>query len=310
MLHSFSDVLAQAKQTAGTEVTIAVAAAQDRDVLQAIKTAQDIGLARAILVGDESAIRSLMAEIGLSPDTPVVNEPDMNKVGLAAVALVRQGKAQVLMKGLLNSNDFLRAVLHGQEGLRTGRLLSHLACLEIPGEDKLLFFSDGGMNIAPTLTEKRDILINSVLALHNIGIACPKVALLTANELVNPKMPATIDAQALAAMNDGTNLPCCTVEGPIAMDVAMSPEAAKHKGITSKIAGQVDLFLVPSIETGNAVTKALIHFAKAKMAGIILGATNPIVLTSRAETPEGKLYSMALACIAVGSAQKDGEQHA
>lgn len=306
MLHSFQEVLEQVKK-AGNAVTISVAAAQDRDVLQAIKDAQDIGLAKAILVGDAAAIRVLMTEIGLAPDTPIVDEPDMSKVGLAAVALIRQGKAQVLMKGLLNSSDFLRAVLHGQEGLRTSRLLSHLACLEIPGEKKLLFFSDGGMNIAPTLAEKKDILINSLLALHNVGIPCPNVALLTANEVVNPKMPATVDAQALVAMNAAGELPCCTVEGPIAMDVAISPEAGKHKGVASNIAGQVDLFLVPNIETGNAVTKALIHFAKAQMAGIVLGATNPIVLTSRAETPEGKLYSLALACIAAGSTKKGGD---
>ncbi|WP_312198777.1 phosphate acyltransferase, partial [Anaerospora hongkongensis] len=187
MLKSFQDVLAQAKE-AGRNVTIAVAAAQDRDVLQAVKAAQELGLARAILVGDAAAIRLLMTELDLDPATTIVDEPDMNKVGLAAVALIRQGRAQVLMKGLLNSKDFLQAVLHGQGGLRTGRLLSHLACLEIPGEEQLMFFSDGGMNIAPTLAEKKDILLNSLLALHSIGIPCPKVALLTANEVVNPKM--------------------------------------------------------------------------------------------------------------------------
>lgn len=309
MLKSFQDVLAQAKE-AGRNVTIAVAAAQDRDVLQAVKAAQELGLARAILVGDAAAIRLLMTELALDPATTIVDEPDMNKVGLAAVALIRQGRAQVLMKGLLNSKDFLQAVLHGQEGLRTGRLLSHLACLEIPGEEQLMFFSDGGMNIAPTLAEKKDILLNSLLALHSIGIRCPKVALLTANELVNPKMPATVDAQVLAALNEEAAFPACILEGPIAMDVALSPEAGRHKGIASKIAGSVDLFLVPNIETGNAVTKAIIHFARAKMAGIILGATNPIVMTSRAETQEGKLYSIALACIAAGSTLKGGGEYA
>lgn len=305
MLRNFQDIVRKAKELDG-EITISVAAAQDRDVLLAIKAAQDIGLGKAILVGDADLIKPLMIEIGLSPDTPVVHEPDMTKVSLTAVALVKQGKAQVLMKGLVNSSDFLRAVLHSQEGLRTGRLLSHLACLEVPGQEKLLFVSDGGMNISPTLAEKKDILINSLLALHNAGIKCPNVAVLTANEMVNPKMTATVDAQALVELNTAGELPLCIIEGPIAMDVAVSPEAGKHKGIASKIAGQADLFLVPNIETGNVASKILIHFAKAQMAGIVLGATNPIVMTSRAETPEGKMYSMALACLAAGSARKGG----
>lgn len=305
MLRNFQDIVRKAKELDG-EITISVAAAQDRDVLLAIKAAQDIGLGKAILVGDADLIKPLMIEIGLSPDTPVVHEPDMTKVSLTAVALVKQGKAQVLMKGLVNSSDFLRAVLHSQEGLRTGRLLSHLACLEVPGQEKLLFVSDGGMNISPTLAEKKDILINSLLALHNAGIKCPNVAVLTANEMVNPKMTATVDAQALVELNTAGELPLCIIEGPIAMDVAVSPEAGKHKGIASKIAGQADLFLVPNIETGNVASKILIHFAKAQMAGIVLGATNPIVMTSRAETPEGKMYSMALACLAASSARKGG----
>lgn len=305
MLRNFQDIVRKAKELDG-EITISVAAAQDRDVLLAIKAAQDIGLGKAILVGDADLIKPLMIEIGLSPDTPVVHEPDMTKVSLTAVALVKQGKAQVLMKGLVNSSDFLRAVLHSQEGLRTGRLLSHLACLEVPGQEKLLFVSDGGMNISPTLAEKKDILINSLLALHNAGIKCPNVAVLTANEMVNPKMTATVDAQALVELNTAGELPLCIIEGPIALDVAVSPEAGKHKGIASKIAGKVDLFLVPNIETGNVTSKILIHFVKAQMAGIVLGATNPIVMTSRAETPEGKMYSMALACLAAGSARKGG----
>jgi len=305
VLCSLQDVLSKAKQSAN-EIIISVAVAQDKDVLLAIKAAQDCGLAKAILVGDSKVIRLLLAEIGLPLDTPIVDEPDVHKAALVAVSLVKQNKAQVLMKGLLNSSDFLRAVLNSQEGLRTGRLLSHLACLEIPGQEKLIFLSDGGMNIAPTLTEKKDILINSLLALHNMGIPCPNVAVLTANEIVNPKMPATMDALALVELNDSGELPLCIIEGPIALDVALSPEAGKHKGISSKIAGKVDLFLVPNIEAGNISSKMLIHYAKAQMAGIVLGATNPIVLTSRAETPEGKLYSMALACLAAGT-KKGGE---
>ena len=305
MYRNFQDVLANAIRNE-QNVTISVAVAQDKDVLAAIKKAQAIGLAKAILVGDAEIIKPLLAEVGLPADTPIVHEADINKAGLTAVSLVKEGKAQILMKGLLNSSDFLRAVIHPQEGLRTGRLLSHLACLSIPGADKLLFVSDGGMNIAPALQEKKEILINALLALHNAGIAMPNVALLTANELVTPKMPATVDAQALVNMHGAGEIPACEIEGPIAMDVALSPEAGRHKGIDSKISGQVDLFLVPNIETGNAVSKTLIHYAKAQMAGIVLGATHPIVMTSRAETPEGKLYSMALACLVAGSKRQGG----
>ncbi|MDR7867163.1 MAG: bifunctional enoyl-CoA hydratase/phosphate acetyltransferase [Sporomusaceae bacterium] len=302
MLRNFQEVLAWAKRPG--QITISVAAAQDKDVLQAVKLAQDNGLARPLLVGDEAAIRPLLAEVGLPADTPVVDEKDMNKAALTAVALVSKGEAQVVMKGLINTSDFLKAVLHPEVGLRTGRLLSHLAVFEVPGEPKLIFHSDGGMNIAPTLAEKKDILLSAMLALQALGIERPNVAVLTANEQVSPKMPATLDAKALADMAAAGELPPGVVEGPIAFDVAVNPEAARHKGITSRISGQVDLFLMPNIETGNALGKATLYYGKAKMAGIVLGARNPIVLTSRAETAEGKLYSIALACLAAGGAER------
>ncbi len=278
-------------------VTVSVAVAQDREVLAALKLAQDEGIAKALLVGNAAEIRPLLEEVGLAEDTPVIDEVDPIQAALKAVSLVRNGDAQVLMKGLINSSDFLRAVLNQEVGLRTGRLLSHLGAFEVPGQEKLLFVSDGGMNIAPGLQEKKEILVNAMLALQGMGIAEPRVALLTANEIVNPKMPATVDAKSLAEMAAEGELPCGVIEGPIALDVAISQEAAGHKGIKSQVSGQVDLYLVPTIETGNVLGKSLIYFAGAKMAGVILGATHPIVMTSRAETPEGKLNSIALACL-------------
>lgn len=307
MLRSFQDVLARARDCG--RVTISVAAAQDKDVLQALKLAYDAGLTQPILVGDAAGIKPLLAEVGLPADTRIVDEPDVVKAGLAAVALVHNGEARVLMKGLMNTSDFLKAVLNAGVGLRTGRLLSHLAVFEVPGQPKLIFHTDGGMNIAPSLQEKKDILTNALLALQNLGISQPKVAALTANEQVNAKMPATTDAKALADMAAAGELPPGLVEGPIALDVALSPEAARHKGLSSKVSGQVDLFLMPNIETGNALGKSLLYYAGGQMAGIVLGATNPIVLTSRAETPEGKLYSIALACLAAGG-EKGGETDA
>jgi phosphate butyryltransferase len=274
-----------------------VAVAQDKGVLAAIKLVQDAGIGEAVLVGDASLIRPLMEEVGLSANTRIIHEVEDSKAALKAVSLVKKGQAHVLMKGLINSSEFLRAVLHKEKGLRTGRLLSHLGAFEVPGEKKLLFITDGGMNIAPTLLEKKQILINAMLALHAMGIPDPKVALLTANEVVNEKMPATLDAKSLVEMSNHGDLPKGLVEGPIALDVAVSLAAAKHKGLDSKIAGNVDLIVVPNIETGNALAKSLLYFAKSKMAGIILGATHPIVMTSRAEAPEGKLNSIALACL-------------
>ena len=299
MLRNFQDVLANAANYGRVKISVAVA--QDKDVLQALKLAHDAGLVEPLLVGDAAAIRPLLAEVGLPPDTTVVDEPDINKAALAAVELVHNGKAEVVMKGLVNTSDFLKAVLNAEIGLRTGRLLSHLAAFEVPGESRLIFHSDGGMNIAPSLAEKKDILVNALLMLQSLGIDQPNVAVLTANEQINPKMPATTDAKALTDMSLAGELPAGIVEGPIALDVAISPEAAKHKGIVSRISGQVDLFLMPNIETGNSMGKSLLYYAKAKMAGVVLGATNPIVLTSRSETPEGKLYSIALACLAAGS---------
>ena len=296
MLRNFEDVLRRARALQG--VTVSVAAAQDRDVLMAVKEARDAGIASAMLVGDADAIRPLMQEVGLDPDTKVVHEPDPKKAALTAVSLVKKGEAKVVMKGLVNSTDFLKAVLDREEGLRSGRLLCHLAAFEIPGLEKLAFFSDGGMNIAPSLEEKIDILLNSLAALKSLGIAAPNVAVLTANEMVNPKMPATVDAKALAERNANQELTQGIVEGPIAFDVAISPEAAKHKGLPSEISGQVDLFLLPNIEAGNILGKSLVYCAKAKMAGIVVGAAKPVVMTSRSDTPEGKLYSIALACLA------------
>ena len=303
MLRNFQDVLANAASYGRVKISVAVA--QDKDVLQSLKLAHDAGLIEPILVGDAAVIRPLLATVGLPADTVVVDEPDISKAALAAVSLVHDGMAGVVMKGQVNTSDFLKAVLNAGVGLRTGRLLSHLGVFEVPGEPRLIFHSDGGMNIAPSLAEKKDILINAMQMLHSLGIALPNVAVLTANEQVNPKMPATVDAKALTDMCTAGELPAGIVEGPIALDVAISPEAARHKGIASRISGRVDLFIMPNIETGNAMGKSLLYYARAKMAGVVLGATRPIVLTSRSETPEGKLYSIALACLAAGRITDD-----
>jgi phosphate butyryltransferase len=297
LLKSFQHLVVQARNQGA--VTLAVAAAQDREVLEAIMDASDLGLVKAILVGDESAIRAMAEDIGLPQSVRIIHESDMDRAALTAARLVHQGEAQILMKGLLNSSNFLHAALHADSGLRSGRLLSHVMAFEIPGEPKLVFHTDGGINVAPALEEKKQILANAIEALHSLGVAQPCVAVLTANEQVNPKIPATMDAAALVLAAKAGELPDCLIEGPIALDVAVSPEAARHKGIRSEISGKADIFLVPNIESGNLLGKSLVYYAKAKIAGLVLGATHPIVMTSRSDTAEAKVNSIALACCLV-----------
>lgn len=293
-LKNFSDVLKTCKKHG--KIILSVAVAQDEDVLRAVWAARAEGIAEAILVGDEEKIKSI-AEQAHEGSLNIVHEPDETKAARKAVLLVRDGKANALMKGLINTSDFLRAVLDPESGLKAGALLSHLAAFELPGQPKLQFHTDGGINISPCLEDKKAILLNALGALASLGMQNPKVAVLSANEKVNPKMQSTTDAQALSEMRKTGDIPNGVIEGPIALDVAISPKAAKHKGIESAVSGDVDLFLVPNIESGNLLGKALVYYARAKMAGLVLGAACPIVLTSRAETAEGKLFSIALASL-------------
>lgn len=299
MLKSFSEVLAAAKQ--GPRRTIAVAVAQDADVLAAIKDAQQAGIAQAILVGDADKIRSIAKEIGFDISSlEILDEKDNIKAAKLAVSLVREGRAQMLMKGLIGTADILRAVLDKEDGLRTGRMLSHVAVLEVPTYHKLLFMSDGGQNIAPDLMQKAEITQNAVDIARALGIETPKVAALAALELVNPKMQATVDAAELQAMAERGEIKNCIIKGPIAFDGAISAEAAEHKGIKSEVCGDVDVLIVPYIEVGNVLYKTLVYLANTKVAGLIAGAAAPIVLTSRSDSHEAKLLSIACASVAAG----------
>ena len=254
-----------------------------------------------ILVGDGAKIARLMDEAGFASEhVSVVDEPDEAKVGRTAVELVSSGRADIFVKGKMNTSDFLRAVLDKEVGLRTGRQLNVLTCYDEPGQKKLFFMTDGGMTIAPTLEDKVEILKNAVPVLHSMGIEEPKVAILAANEKVNPKMPATVDAAALCEMAERGELPHAIYEGPIAFDVAMRPEAAAEKGINSRISGDVDLFLVPNIEAGNCMGKAIGYFGGGQTAGIVVGAAAPVVMSSRSASITGKVTSIAWAILACG----------
>jgi len=292
MFKNYSDIMTACRDIG--KFTISVAVAQDEDVLNAVKVANDNELANAILVGDECKIKPILEKIQFG-NAEIIHEPDEQSAAKRAVSLIRDKQADVLMKGLINSSDFMRAVLDSNTGLKKWSLLSHLAVYEIPGQRKLFFMTDGGLNINPDLNDKKGILLNAIDALERMGIDNPKVAILAANEKVNSKMQSTIDAESLVEMRERGEIPTGIIEGPIALDVAISRKAAEHKGIKSYISEDVDLFMVHNIDAGNLLGKTLMYYANAKMAGLVLGAVCPIVLTSRAETSEGKLNSIAMA---------------
>lgn len=295
MYKTYEDMVNKAKNK---NLKLSVAAAQDSEVISAIKKAYDLKIAEPILFGDENKIKEIMKEQEIKDDFKIVNCLDDKEASLKAVESVRVGESDILMKGILNSSDFLRPALDSNKGIKAGKLISHLGAFEIKGEEKIIFMADGGVNVQPNLEEKREILLNSMNALGNMGMDDLKVAILAANEKVSDKIPATKDARELVEMREEGIIPKGIIEGPIALDVAISKEAAEHKNIKSKVSGEVDLFIVPNIESGNIFGKSLIYYGQAKMAGIILGFNNPVVMTSRSETAENKLNSIAMAVLA------------
>jgi len=280
---------------------LAVAAAQDHTVLEAIRGAEERGLVQAILFGDREAILGAGERAGYAVrEADVVHEPDPAKAALAAVALASRGDADLVMKGYIHTDDFLRAVLNKDQGLRTGSIMSHVFIAESRLLDRLLFIADGAMNIAPNLEQKAAILLNTVHIASAFGVMRPKVAVMAAVELINPAMPATLDAAALAQMGRrGQFSVPCEVDGPFALDNAVSELAAKHKKISGPVAGWADVLLVPNIEAGNLLAKALVYLGGCRLAGLLVGAKVPVVLTSRADTAESKLLSIASAVFAI-----------
>ncbi|MDR1965509.1 MAG: phosphate butyryltransferase, partial [Synergistaceae bacterium] len=263
--------------------SMSVAVAQDRDILEAVCKASAIAGLNPILFGDGKEIDRLKKEIGYTGNCKIIDEPDDFAAARAAVKSVHDGEADVLMKGLLNTSDYLRAVLDKESGLRSGKLLSHIATFEIPSYGRMLFVTDGGFNITPKLGEKKEILKNALEVLGKLGYKRPNVAVLAANEQVNEKAIATLHAEAIAQAWEEGEFGECVVEGPMAFDVVVSKEAARHKNIKSRISGEVDLVLVPTIEVGNVLGKCLSCLCGAKMSGMVLGASAPIVLSSRSE---------------------------
>ena len=298
LMKSFKEMAMKINKTNPSK--IAVAAAEDKEVLLAVKSAVEMSLAEFHLIGDREKITKYAAEIDLSlKSLKLTDEPDQLTACRIAVESVKNGQEQILMKGLVPTAVILKAVLDKEIGLRTGRVLSHVALFEIEGYERLLFLTDAAMNIAPSLEQKVQITQNAVELAHSIGITMPKVANIAAVETVNPEMQATIDAAILAKMAERGQIKGAVIDGPLALDNAISVEAAEHKGIKSKVAGIADILLVPSIEVGNALYKALVYFAKANVGAVITGAKAPIVLTSRADSHETKLNSIILAVLSV-----------
>lgn len=294
MLATFDEVVARAKERPSAKV--AIAAAQDREVLEAVQMAQEIGMGEFVLVGDEEVINPMASQTGLRlSDVEVLHEPDPRIAALRAVELVSSGQAGILMKGLIPTADFLRAVLNKEVGLRTGRLLSHVAVFKSPRYDRLIYLTDGAMVVAPTLQDKVQIIKNVVEVAHKLGNEMPKIACVAAVEVVNPDMPETVEAAALAKMSDRRQIRGCIVDGPLGLDNAVSRESAKHKGVGGPVAGRADILLAPNIVAGNVIYKTLVYFGQVETAAVVTGARAPIVLTSRSDSPEARLNSLALA---------------
>ena len=292
-MRSFDELLEAAR--ARGPVSIAVAAAHDPDVLEALQRARELRLGEGILVGRENEIRALARASGFDVSaSQIVNEPDPAVALRHAIALVREGRADLLMKGKVATASLVRAVLDPDAGLRTGRQLSQVVVFQAPGCDRLMLLTDAAINIAPTLAQKAELCRNAIEVARAIGIEKPNIAALCALEFVNPEMPATIDAAALCAMNRRGQLPGCYIEGPIALDVPLSRFAADRKNIQSPVVEATDIFLAPDIEAANILYRAIVYFAKAESGGIVLGARVPLVLLSRAETAETKVRSIAI----------------
>ena len=279
---------------------LSVACPEHPYVIESIRDAEAKGLAEPILVGNTEKILAAAEQVGYAVDpAKIVHAAKAIEAAHRAVALVHEKKADLVMKGHLHTDDFLRAVLDREHGLRTSAIMSHVFIWESTDVlGRLVFVTDGAMNIAPDLPTKADIVMNAVHLAGIFGIARPKVALLAAVELINPKMPATLEAAAVAKMCERRQFsPNCVIDGPLALDNAVNETAAEVKGIGSEVAGRADILVVPDIEAGNMLAKAFGYLARGRMAGVLVGAAVPVVLTSRADSAENKLYSIATAVL-------------
>ena len=304
MTKSFDDLLAKVSQC--SKKTVAVACAQDDAVLEAVKAAKERGIADAILVGNEAEIKTIARTLKMHiNEYKIINVEDPVEAARTAVKLVHDGEADMYMKGLIDTKTFLKSVLDKEVGLRTDKTLSHVCVFEIKGVDRLLFLSDVAFVPYPDLATKANIIKNTVEIAHACGVECPQVAPIAAVEVVNPKMPCTVEADELTKMNENGEITGCIVDGPLSLDLAIEPQAAFHKGTTDrKIVGDADVLLFPDIHAGNITYKCLVHTAECKNGNILTGTSAPVILTSRSDEFEVKVNSIALAAIVAEAMNK------
>jgi phosphate butyryltransferase len=276
---------------------VVIAAGQDRVALEAAALAEDEGLARCVLVGDEHRIEALLWDLGRDPrDFQIVNRQEVEDAVITAVELVRTGQGHILMKGKVTSGDLIREVLHRERGLRTGRLLSDVFLFDspLPGEARLMGITDGGVNLAPNLEAKVEILANALEVFRLLGYEKPKVAVLSAIETVNPDLPSTVHAARLAQMGREGFFGICDVAGPLAMDLAVSRESAERKGVDSPVAGSADILLFPTIEAANIAAKIVQYMIPLEPGHLVVGAAAPVLIPSRAESARAKANAVAV----------------
>lgn len=297
MIKTFNELQEQIKSN--EKKTIAIVNGQDNHVLDTVKLLVERDLAKIILTGDKKEIIRLMEQrrIKVSPDIQVIECKDCLEAARKSVELIRLGEADILMKGLIGTADFLRAVLDKNIGLRLGKELTHVSVIESEKLNRLLVMSDCALHIAPSLEEKVEIIKMVGHVIRQLGIKNPKIAVLGAVEQVNPKMVATIDAAILTQMSKRGQLGDVIVDGPLAMDIAINEMAAEHKGVRNRVAGCADGIIMPNIEAGNILWKTLVYLSDAKIAGVVLGAKVPIVLTSRSDSEVTKFNSINLALL-------------
>lgn len=299
VFHNFDEMIMKVKG-ASSKARLVVAAAGDEHTLDAVVEARREGIIEPVLVGDKAVILDILSKFGETiPPENIIDVPEAVEAATKAVSLVREGKGDFLMKGKMDTAVILKAVVNKEHGLGRGGLMSHFSAFEIPGYHKILVPVDGGMVTYPTLEQKKAIIENTVQALRAMGYECPKVGVLACIEKVNPKMPETVEARELQEMNQCGEIENCIIEGPISYDCAMSREIALYKGFESRISGDVDILIAPNIHAGNIMGKMLTVTCGAKMAGFIVGAKCPVVMTSRGASPEEKYLSIVIGANAI-----------
>ena len=296
-MRNIDDIIKFAKER-GPKI-VSVACCQDEEVLIAVENGRKEHIVNAILIGDIDKTKKIAKNLNINLDNyELIDIKDMSEACLKAVELVSSGKADMVMKGLVDTSIILKAVLNKEVGLRTGNILSHVAVFDIEGYDRLFFITDAAMNLAPDVNGKKQIIENACSVARALDIEEPKVALICAKEKVNPKMKDTVEAKELEDMYLRGEIKNCIVGGPFALDNAINEEAAKHKGMNHPVAGKADILVVPDIEAGNVLYKSITYFSKCENAGLIVGAKAPIILTSRADSDKTKLNSIALGVLA------------